>query len=290
MPELPEVEVVRRGLVTHLVGARIDDVQVFDPRALKRHPGSAAAFASELSGRTVTAAVRRGKFVWLPLDSGDALVAHLGMSGQFRVSGDDSLRHERVRMVLNDRPPLSFVDQRLFGSLAIDHLVPTRDGFAAGLGSDAALLPRQVAHIARDALDPHLDLDAVIARMRTRTVAIKVALLNQELLSGIGNIYADEALWAAGIHYLTPANRLTVEDYQVLISEAQRVMRVALTAGGTSFDSLYVNVNGESGYFDVSLSAYGQQGTPCPRCGAPIERAKWQNRSSHFCPQCQRVS
>lgn len=290
MPELPEVEVVRRGLVTHLVGSRVDAVEVYDPRALKRHPGSASGFAAELTGRTVTAAVRRGKFVWLPLDSGDALVAHLGMSGQFRVPGDEPLRHERVRLVLNDRSPLSFVDQRLFGSLALDAMVSTTDGHPAGAGSDAVLLPRQVAHIARDVLDPKLDIDAVIDRMRSRSVAIKVALLNQELISGIGNIYADEALWAAGIHYLTPANRLTVEDYRTVFTEADRVMRTALNAGGTSFDSLYVNVNGESGYFDVSLAAYGQQGKPCPRCGAPIERAKWQNRSSHFCPICQRVS
>lgn len=288
MPELPEVEVVRRGIVTHLVGARIDDVRIFDTRALKRHPGSPESFAAELAGSTVLAAVRRGKFVWCPLDSGNVLVAHLGMSGQFRVPGSEALRHERVRLVLNNRPDFSFVDQRLFGSLALDTQLPTPDGFPAGQGSDAASIPRQVAHIARDVLDPNLDVDALIASFSRRSVAIKVALLNQELVSGIGNIYADEALWAAGIHYLTSANRIRPDEYRDLFAHCRRIMLTALEAGGTSFDELYVNVNGESGYFDVSLHAYGQQGTPCDRCGSGIVRAKWQNRSSHFCPDCQR--
>jgi formamidopyrimidine-DNA glycosylase len=289
VPELPEVEVVRRGIVSHLVGARIDDVRIFDIRALKRHQGSAESFRDALTGATVLAAVRRGKFVWCPLDSGAVLVAHLGMSGQFRVPGSEPLRHERVRLVLAGRPDFSFVDQRLFGSLAVDTTVTTADGFPGGAGSDSPLLAQQVAHIARDVLDVNLDVESVIASMRRRSVGVKVALLNQSIVSGVGNIYADEALWAAGIHYLTPANRVTAAEYRDLFAHCQRIMSAALDAGGTSFDELYVNVNGESGYFDLSLHAYGQQGKPCGRCGAPIERAKWQNRSSHFCPVCQRV-
>lgn len=288
MPELPEVEVVRRGLERHLVGARIDDVQVFDSRALKRHPGSPTDFTSRLVGATVLAAVRRGKFMWCPLDSGVALVVHLGMSGQIRVLGDDSPKHERVRLMLTGRPPVAFHDQRLFGSLALDVTAPTVDGLPAGFGSESTELPSQVAHIARDVLDPACDDEALIRRLRRRTVAVKTAMLNQELVSGIGNIYADEALWAARIHYATPADRISAATYRELLASVRRVMLGALDVGGTSFDSLYVNVNGESGYFDVSLNAYGQTGRPCPRCGTPIVREPWQNRSSHFCPKCQR--
>ena len=288
MPELPEVEVVRRGLLTHLVGARVTGVTVFDARALKRHPGSARHFASTLTGARIESAVRRGKFVWCPLDTGDSLVIHLGMSGQIRVVDGEPIRHERVRLTLDGRPAVAFVDQRLFGSLALDSLVDGQDGFAAGLGSDSPFVPSSVTHIARDILDPALDVDALIARFRKRTTGVKVAMLNQGLVSGIGNIYADEALWAARIHYATPADRIRPIDYRRLFDAVRSVMTTALDAGGTSFDALYVNVNGESGYFDVSLNAYGQEGKPCARCDTLIVREPWQNRSSHFCPACQR--
>jgi formamidopyrimidine-DNA glycosylase len=289
MPELPEVEVVRRGLLTHLVGARVTDVTVYDARALKRHLGSAAHFATTLTGARIESAVRRGKFVWCPMDNGNALVIHLGMSGQIRVVDGDPIRHERVRLVLDGRSPVAFVDQRLFGSLALDSLVDGSDGFPAGLGSDSSRVPSSVTHIARDILDPALDVNALIARFRKRTTGVKVAMLNQGLVSGIGNIYAYEALWAAQIHYATPADRIRPIDYRRLFEAVRAVMTTALDAGGTSFDALYVNVNGESGYFDVSLNAYGQDGKLCARCGARIVREPWQNRSSHFCPSCQRA-
>ena len=288
MPELPEVEVVRRGLLTHLVGARVTNVTVFDARALKRHAGSAAHFATTLTGARIESAVRRGKFVWCPLDSGDALVIHLGMSGQIRIVDGEPIRHERVRLVLDGKPSVAFVDQRLFGSLALDSLVDGQEEFPARLGSDSARIPTSVTHIARDILDPALDIDALIARFRKRTTGVKVAMLNQRLVSGIGNIYADEALWAARIHYATPADRIRPIDYRRLFGAVREVMTTALDAGGTSFDALYVNVNGESGYFDVSLNAYGQDGKPCARCDTLIVREPWQNRSSHFCPSCQR--
>ena len=288
MPELPEVEVVRRGVELHLVGSRIESVDVFDPRALKRHRGSAVDFASRLTGLTVLAAVRRGKFLWCPLDSGDALVVHLGMSGQVRVADGIVVKHERVRLTLDGRPSVSFHDQRLFGSLALDVLQPVADEFPAGVGSDDRTIPSQVAHIARDVLDPAVDDGALIRRVRSRTVAVKAALLNQELVSGVGNIYADEALWRAKIHYATPADRISPAQYRELLAALREVMSAALEQGGTSFDALYVNVNGESGYFDVSLDAYGQTGSPCSRCGTAIAREKWLNRSSHFCPRCQR--
>ena len=288
MPELPEVEVVRRGVERHLVGSRIASVNVFDPRALKRHRGSANDFVARLAGATVTAAVRRGKFMWCPLDAGDALVIHLGMSGQVRVADGTTTKHERIRFTLDAGPAVSFHDQRLFGSLALDVLTPTIDGLPAGWGSPATLIPSQVAHIARDVLDPAVDDVALIRRLRSRTVAVKSAILNQELVSGVGNIYADEALWRSRIHYATPADRISPTKYRELLAALRDVMSSALDQGGTSFDALYVNVNGESGYFDVSLDAYGQTGKPCARCGTAIVREPWQNRSSHFCPRCQR--
>ena len=194
------------------------------------------------------------------------------MSGQIRVVDGDPIRHERVRLTLDGRPAVSFVDQRLFGSLALDSLVDGQDGFPAGLGSDSPFVPSSVTHIARDILDPALDVDALIARFRKRTTGVKVAMLNQGLVSGIGNIYADEALWAARIHYATPADRIRPIEYRRLFDAVRS----------------YVNVNGESGYFDVSLNAYGQEGKPCARCDTLIVREPWQNRSSHFCPACQR--
>jgi formamidopyrimidine-DNA glycosylase len=287
VPELPEVEVVRRGLTDHFVGARVRDVIVRDSRSLRRNATGASGFIESMRGATPLAAVRRGKFLWLPLDSGEALVVHLGMSGQFRLPDGEPHRHERVRFALDDRPDLAFVDQRIFGGVALDAMVDVPDGRPAGLGSDSTSIPASVAHIARDVLDPALDEQTLIERLRTRSIATKVALLNQELVSGIGNIYADEALWAAGINGLVPASALTVDEWQALLAEVRAVMSRALDAGGTSFDALYVNVNGESGYFDVSLNAYGQSGKRCPRCGTPIVRVPWQNRSSHFCPNCQ---
>ncbi len=281
MPELPEVEVVRRGLEAHVLDRQIGRVEVLHPRPVRRHLAGAADFAARLTGRTFTAARRRGKYLWLPLDTGDALLAHLGMSGQMLVqpAGAPDERHLRVRLVLPDheRPGLElrFVDQRMFGGLS----------FAAG----GAGLPAEIAHIARDPLDPELDDEELVRRVRRSSSGIKRLLLNQSLVSGVGNIYADEALWLAGIHGERPGNRLRRADVESVLTSARAVMTAALAQGGTSFDALYVNVNGESGYFDRSLEVYGREGEPCSRCGTPIRRTSFMNRSSFFCPVCQPV-
>lgn len=300
MPELPEVEVVRLGLEPAVTAARLDAVTVADERALTRHVGDAADFTARLEGRTVKAAVRRGKFLWFPLAergeavSSEAVVAHLGMSGQLllRESGAPELRHERVRWdvqhPIHGALAIVFVDQRTFGSLAIDALVPTPDGAPGGWGSDAATVPTQVAHIARDALDPAIDDSTVRARLARSNSAIKRMLLDQTVVSGIGNIYADEALWAARIHPETAASALSTRAVTRLLGEVRDVLRKALAEGGTSFDAQYVNVNGQAGYFAHSLNAYGRTGLPCPRCGSAIVRVAFANRSSHFCPRCQR--
>ena len=283
MPELPEVEVVRRGLQTHVVGRTLARVQVLHPRPVRRHLAGADDFSSRLQGRTVTGAHRRGKFWWLSLDDGDALLGHLGMSGQMLVqpAGVPDERHLRVRFELAPAPgagedaatEVRFVDQRMFGGLLVS--------------VGGAVVPPELAHVALDPLDPAFDDAAFVRRVRRSESGIKRLLLNQAVVSGVGNIYADEALWRAQVHGERRGSRLRVRDVRAVLDGARTVMASALDQGGTSFDALYVNVNGESGYFDRSLEAYGQEGRPCSRCGTPVRRVAFTNRSSYFCPVCQ---
>ena len=277
VPELPEVEVVRRGLESHVVGRTIDRVDVLHPRPVRRHLAGAEDFAMATTGRVVLGAHRRGKYLWLPLDSGDAILGHLGMSGQLLVQPAEAPdeRHLRVRFRLRGEGSLElrFVDQRMFGGLSVS------------LGG--ADLPPEIAHIARDPMDPLFDDQAFVAAVRRRGSAVKRILLDQTVVSGVGNIYADEALWRSRLHGDRVGAKLRSTDVRRLLDDIRAVMSAALLEGGTSFDTLYVNVNGESGYFDRSLQAYGQEGKPCSRCGTPIRRVAFMNRSSYFCPTCQ---
>jgi formamidopyrimidine-DNA glycosylase len=278
VPELPEVEVVRRGLSTSIAGRKLARVEVLHPRPVRRHLLGAEDFAAQLVGRRFLEPRRRGKFLWLPFDDGDALLAHLGMSGQFRLEqrGAPDAPNTRVRFRFADgEPELRFVDQRMFGGLS--------------LAPGGAELPAEVAHIGRDPFDPLFDLDDAVSRMRRKRTGVKRALLDQRLVSGIGNIYADEALWRARLHYARPTDTLPRRSAVELFTAALQVMQSALHEGGTSFDSLYVNVNGSSGYFDRALAVYGREDQPCPRCGSPIRREPFMNRSSYRCPRCQRV-
>lgn len=327
MPELPEVEVVRRGLERWVGGRIVADVQVLHPRAVRRHIAGGEDFGARLKGHRIGLPQRRGKYLWLPLsdlgevrhastppgtvprrvvatpedvhkplpprarertprprghsaDQPSAVLAHLGMSGQLLVQpeGAPDEKHLRIRVRFDDTlaTELRFVDQRTFGGLSVHTTTP--EG-----------LPDVIAHIARDPLDPQFDDDAFHEALRRRRTTIKRALLDQSLISGVGNIYADEALWRSRLHYERPATGFTRPRTAELLGHVRDVMYEALTAGGTSFDSLYVNVNGESGYFDRSLDAYGREGEPCRRCGTAIRRQPWMNRSSYFCPRCQRV-
>ena len=279
---------VRAGLAPAVTGARVTAITIFDERSLRRHPGPAEDFVDRLVGRTLLAPERRGKFMWIPLSgTGLALVTHLGMSGQvlLRDTATDDLR-TRIRLDL-EHPVhgpvrLNFVDQRIFGSMAIDELVPTAD-------HPEQSVPTAVSHIARDPLDLRFDDRRFLARLAAKNTTIKRALLDQTLISGIGNIYADESLWAARVHYEQPTATLSRPRAKLLLAEVRLVLAKALTEGGTSFDTQYLNVNGQSGYFAQSLNAYGQQGEPCPRCGRPIVRESFMNRGSHFCPYCQRL-
>jgi formamidopyrimidine-DNA glycosylase len=268
VPELPEVEVVRAGLERHVVGATIEAVEVLHPRPVRRDHRGSTGFAAALVGQRIEAVRRRGKYFWLALANGDA--------------------HLRVRFTLAAPAPpvegapapvvrpleMRFVDQRMFGGLVVS--------------SGGAELPSEIVHIARDPIDPEFDDDEFVRRARRRTSAVKRLLLDQGLISGVGNIYADEALWRARLHGERAGDRLTGPVLRELLGHVRDVMGQALAQGGTSFDALYVNVNGESGYFDRSLDAYGQEGEPCRRCGTPIRRVAFMNRSSFFCPTCQR--
>ncbi|MET8578332.1 bifunctional DNA-formamidopyrimidine glycosylase/DNA-(apurinic or apyrimidinic site) lyase [Streptomyces sp. NPDC005012] len=280
MPELPEVEVVRRGLERWVAHRTVDAVEVLHPRAVRRHLAGGEDFAGRLAGHRVGVPSRRGKYMWLPLEDVDqAVLAHLGMSGQLLVQPHDAPdeKHLRIRIRFDDGlgTELRFVDQRTFGGLSLH---PT----------DAEGLPDVISHIARDPLDPLFDDEAFHQALRRRRTTVKRALLDQSLISGVGNIYADEALWRARVHYERPTAGFTRPRTAELLGHVRDVMSEALQVGGTSFDSLYVNVNGESGYFDRSLDAYGREGRPCRRCGTPMWRRPWMNRSSYFCPHCQR--
>jgi formamidopyrimidine-DNA glycosylase len=286
VPELPEVEVVRRGLADHVVGHTFGAVRVTGVRAARRHLPGPADLADRLTGRTVTSAERRGKYLWLVLDEDEALVAHLGMSGQLLVEDADAPleKHAHAVFDLDDGAvggprQLRFVDQRTFGGLQLDDLVP----------AGARYVPSVIAHIAPDPLEAAFDRDVVVRRMKGKHTEIKRALLDQSLVSGIGNIYADESLWRAMVHGRRLTDVLTKPTLGRVLDHATDVMRAALGQGGTSFDALYVNVNGASGYFERSLDAYGREGQPCHRCGRLMRRESFMNRSSFFCPGCQSV-
>jgi formamidopyrimidine-DNA glycosylase len=282
VPELPEVEVVRRGLEQWVAGRTIAGVEVHHPRAVRRHLEGTEHFVAALTGRTFTGAHRRGKYLWLPLAeadgsaAGSALVAHLGMSGQLLVEkpSQPDETHLRARFTFTDGGrELRFVDQRTFGGLAVE-------------GSDGGI-PSRLAHIAIDPLDESFDVDAFSAALRRRHTEVKRALLDQTLIGGVGNIYADEALWRARLHGARPTDKLTRAQVADLLDGVRDVLGEALAQGGTSFDSLYVDVNGQSGYFSRFLAVYGQADRPCPRCGTAIRRESFMNRSSYSCPQCQ---
>lgn len=308
MPELPEVETVRAGLAEFVTGAKVTKVEVLDVRSLRRHPGTDSDFVATLVGRKIEAAVRRGKFLWLPLSlaKGDkaqlALIGHLGMSGQILLRTPKFEPDKLTRIVIyltaadGQKYEMRFVDQRIFGSLAIDEMQPTDDGGAGGFSAEIGLsapwhnmIPVQVAHIARDPLDPEFDQAKVLAAFKKKQSGIKRVLLDQGVLSGIGNIYADESLWLAKLHYDQPAASLSKTKSLELLAFVQKVLAEAVAVGGTSFDEQYKNINGESGYFSQSLNAYGMTGFPCKRCGRAIKREAWMNRGSHLCPSCQKL-
>lgn len=277
MPELPEVETVRHGLSELVVGYRINEVQELHPRVRK---SSSLSPISAIEGARITGVNRRGKYLWLELDRPQVLVAHLGMSGQFLFQQKDCPPAKHVRALFKiskrgSKKELVFNDQRTFGWLSVEELV---DG-----------APTSAANIGLDPFDAGFDKLATARNYARRNMKIKTALLRQGIMSGVGNIYADEALWRAKVHPEVLTSDLSMKRIGMLIDSAIQVMGEAILQGGTSFDDLYINVNGESGFFEQSLAAYGQTDRPCPRCGTPIKRIVVGGRSSHYCPRCQRI-
>lgn len=281
MPELPEVETVRRGLRSDLIGATIESVSVLHHRSVRRQSGGPDELATGLSGRTVEGVNRRGKYLWLDFeDTNNALVVHLGMSGQLRLVAEaESDRHARIDFTLADGRTLRFRDQRTFGWVI----------FGGTKVADGQRIPNSVAHIAPDPFGETFDIDSVLERMAFSRAGIKRVLLDQTVMSGVGNIYADEALWRAEVHHATPARELSENQARSVITSAASVMAEALELGGTSFDALYVDVSGDKGWFERSLAVYGREDEPCPRCAEPIRRERFMNRSSFLCPDCQRL-
>jgi formamidopyrimidine-DNA glycosylase len=283
VPELPEVETVRAGVEQHVVGRTVAAVEVLNPRAVRRDLSGPDGFAAAMAGRTFLRAERRGKYLWFALDDSEALLAHLGMSGQLLVGdpGRPLDPHVRARFTFTDGgPDLRFTDQRTFGHLMMVPLAYPDDR--------SRVVPEPIAHIAADPLEAAFDAKDFAARLARKKTQVKRALLDQSLISGIGNIYADEALWRAKLHWARPTETLKPSEVSRLLEAVRDVLAEALKAGGTSFDALYVNVNGESGYFDRSLHAYGREGEPCDRCATPIRRDAFMNRSSYSCPRCQK--
>ncbi|MBV7363799.1 bifunctional DNA-formamidopyrimidine glycosylase/DNA-(apurinic or apyrimidinic site) lyase [Actinomycetaceae bacterium TAE3-ERU4] len=298
MPELPEAETVRKGLAARIRGCRIEDVEIFVPRIVRSQPGGQEEFVQLLRGRVIKDVARRGKFMWSLLDDGNSFVFHLGMSGQFRflniAKKDPLARHERARFFLSpsdegkDSFSMSFIDQRIFGSLAICETVSTTDGFPAGYGTESIALPVLAAHIARDILDPAFETRRVVSEIRKRRSAIKTVLLNQSIVSGFGNIYADEALFLSGVHGARLASSLSAKKIEEILVRGRELMLISLEKGGTSFDSLYVDINGNAGTYAQSLRVYGRSGKPCSNCATQLQSAVMGGRSHVYCIHCQK--
>ena len=283
MPELPEVEVVRKGLAKHVKNRKISNAKVRNNRALRNFEFSSKTFEKTVSGFTINSVERRGKFLWMTLkNSSQAISAHLGMSGQMLMVKKDEKpsTHARVTFDFSDtKRSLHFIDQRTFGWVNLEELVEAKD---------KRLVPKSVLHISPDLFEETFDMDKTISNIKRRKTGIKQALLNQEIVAGIGNIYADEALWLAKTHWATVCEELDEKKIKEILISAKEVMAKALEKGGTSFDDLYIDVNGESGYFENELNAYGREGERCYRCDLEMVREAFSNnRSSTICPNCQ---
>jgi formamidopyrimidine-DNA glycosylase len=278
--ELPEVEVMRRDLEKDVVGRKVTETDVRPSknamRVIRRH-GKRKEFSDRLLGRKFTKAERRGKYVLLHMDNGDVLVTHFGMSGQF-VRGNKRVPlppHTHVVITFQQGGDLRFVDPRTFGEL----FVSTADE----LGK-----VKELQHIAIDPLDHVFTWNAFGAALAQRATKMKQLLMDQKFVSGLGNIYSDEVLFAAGLRYDRMSDSLSSQEVRRLYRAMQEVLQEAIRFRGTTLDDeAYVDLFGKPGEFQGELKVYGRAGLPCRRCRTPIQAVKISGRNSYFCPQCQ---
>lgn len=277
MPELPEVETVRRGLETFGVGHQVTGVDVTGKRTIRRQ--SIEEFKGDLIGSTLLVARRRGKYLLVDLDTDAVLVIHLRMSGQVRIEapGAEVVPHTHVRLSLSNETELRFVDPRTFGELFVASELDER-GVPAVLGA-----------LGRDPLVDEIAVNALFGRLRIRHVALKGFLLDQTEICGIGNIYADEICFAAGLSPLRRTDTLKRSEVERLVSSMHAVLDAAILAKGSTLkDARYRDVTGGLGSYQEHHATYDREGLPCPSCGRPIRRGKVIGRSTYFCPKCQR--
>ncbi|MEY3362037.1 MAG: hypothetical protein RL531_1756 [Actinomycetota bacterium] len=279
MPELPEVEVVRRGLALGVLDRAVREVEATGARSIRRH-ADAAEFGGALRGRTVRAVDRRGKYLLLRLDDDAVLVAHLRMSGQLRLVDDptaERAKHTHVVLTFADGGQLRFVDPRTFGELFVS-ASRSRDGEVVELAS-----------LGPEPLDPATTPETLGRRLTPRRTRLKTALLDQRTIAGIGNIYSDEIAFRAGLRHDHRTDTLTEEEVARLHAAMVGVLDAAVRCGGSSLaDGQYVDVDGRAGTYQHEHAVFARAGTPCPRCGRTIERVRFAGRSTHFCPGCQR--
>lgn len=277
MPELPEVETVRRALLPHLQGARLGRVRTFTPSL--RHPLDAEALSRHIRRRAVRDLRRLGKYLVLELTSQRALLLHLGMSGAFRVvpSNEPVGPHERYTIGLGGSRELRFVDPRRFGVAEPVDL------------PDVGSWPDELAHLGPDALDASFDGDRFYEQSRSRSTPTKVLLLDQGLVAGIGNIYANEACYRSKIRPARQARRLTRPECARLVQSARAVLQAAIKQGGTTLRD-HRQVDGSEGRFRIRLAVYGRDGEPCRRrgCDGTVRRTVLSGRGTFHCPVCQR--
>ena len=280
MPELPEAETVRRGLEAEIRGRLIAGVQVSGLRSVRRHPDPSVLHAA-LAGRPLEGVGRVGKFLTLQA-GGVTAVVHLGMSGQLlwvpEAAAVPRPKHSHVVLVFADGSELRFVDPRTFGQVFL----------SGGAEASARGRPLELSHLGPDPLEDRMGAGPFATALRARRTMLKPLLMDQRFLAGLGNIYSDEVLHAAGLRYDHRAAALTEEQARRLYSEMLRILRSSVRLGGSSLsDMQYRDVYGRPGRYQTRHRVFAREGLPCATCGSPVQRRAWGGRSTFFCPRCQ---
>ncbi|MDQ7054228.1 MAG: bifunctional DNA-formamidopyrimidine glycosylase/DNA-(apurinic or apyrimidinic site) lyase [candidate division KSB1 bacterium] len=273
MPELPEVETIRRGLEPHLYGKRLQSLRVHEPRL--RWPVDEAKIKTAIENRRLQDIRRRAKYLLFDFEGGQTLLVHLGMSGQLRLlrKPAELERHDHIQLFFEGGLELRYRDPRRFGMMDV-------------VAIDRVAGHPRLQHLGAEPLDETIPADSFYHTVRKSRKPIKNLLMDATFMVGVGNIYANEALFYAGVHPETPAQRLPLEKWCELLACVRQVLRKALREGGTTLND-FVDSRGEPGYFQLSLAVYGREGEPCPQCGSAIQKTVLTGRGTFFCPRCQ---